>query len=209
MGALASVTYPDLLDGDEDEHEITASVGGYTYRHGDHVLVRWDSALTPNIERGEIIEEATGLAEQLLDFIGDRLKVQQREAGVRHDLIDAVFALRHHGEAEDDLVRLLARVSALQAAVDTPEGENLLAGYKRAANILKREEWSTSPAAGARRKDLLSYTPQNEETELDEALDAAEPRLRPRSPRRIMNGDAGAGRPARPGGRVFRQGDRE
>jgi glycyl-tRNA synthetase beta chain len=178
LGALDSVTYPDLLDADEDEHEITASVGGYTYRHGDHVLVRWDSSLTPRIERGEIIEEATGLAEQLLEFLGDRLKVQQREAGVRHDLIDAVFALgRDRGETEDDLVRLLSRVSALQAAVDTPDGATLLAGYKRAANILKREEWTTTPAAGARRKDLLSYTPQNEEIDLDEALDAAEPKV--------------------------------
>jgi glycyl-tRNA synthetase beta chain len=70
-------------------------------------------------------------------FLADRLKVQQREAGVRHDLIDAVFALG----GEDDLVRLLARVTALQAFVETGEGGNLLAGYKRAANILKKEGW--------------------------------------------------------------------
>jgi glycyl-tRNA synthetase beta chain len=70
---------------------------------------------------------------KLLDFFADRLKVQQREAGVRHDLIDAVFAVG----GEDDLVRLLARVKALQAFVTTDEGANLLAGYKRAANILK------------------------------------------------------------------------
>ena len=74
---------------------------------------------------------------ELLAFFADRLKVQQREAGVRHDLIDAVFALG----GEDDLVRLLARVKALQAFVETGEGTNLLAGYKRAANILKKEEW--------------------------------------------------------------------
>ncbi|ESZ87098.1 MAG: glycyl-tRNA synthetase subunit beta [Blastomonas sp. CACIA14H2] len=71
----------------------------------------------------------------VLDFFADRLKVQQREAGVRHDLIDAVFALG----GEDDLVRLLARVKALQGFVETGEGGNLLAGYKRAANILKKE----------------------------------------------------------------------
>lgn len=71
----------------------------------------------------------------LLDFFADRLKVQQREAGVRHDLIDAVFVLG----GEDDLVRLLARVKALQGFVETGEGGNLLAGYKRAANILKKE----------------------------------------------------------------------
>ncbi|MBD2841839.1 glycine--tRNA ligase subunit beta [Erythrobacter rubeus] len=73
-------------------------------------------------------------------FFADRLKVQQREAGVRHDLIDAVFALG----GEDDLVRLLARVKALQAFVETENGTNLLAGYKRAANILKKEGWESS-----------------------------------------------------------------
>lgn len=71
----------------------------------------------------------------LLDFFADRLKVQQKEAGVRHDLIDAVFALG----GEDDLVRLLARVKALQSFMDSEDGANLLAGYKRAANILKKE----------------------------------------------------------------------
>jgi len=85
------------------------------------------------------------LAFDVLDFFADRLKVQQREAGVRHDLIDAVFALG----GEDDLVRLLARVRALQAFVETPEGADLLAGYKRAANILKKEGWQgPSPLAG-------------------------------------------------------------
>lgn len=178
MGALASVTYPDLLDSGENEHEITASVGGLTYRHGDHVLVRWDSALTPKVERGEIIEEAKDVAEQLVDFLGDRLKVQQREAGVRHDLIDAVFAMgRGRSGPEDDLVCLLARVSALRAFVESAQGADLLAGYKRAANILKREDWSTTPATGARRANMLSYTAQNEETDLDEALDAAEPKV--------------------------------
>ncbi len=73
--------------------------------------------------------------EALPAFFADRLKVQQREAGVRHDLIDAVFALG----GEDDLVRLLARVHALQSFMGTEDGTNLLAGYKRAANILKKE----------------------------------------------------------------------
>ena len=79
-------------------------------------------------------------------FLGDRLKVQQREAGVRHDLIDAVFALG----TEDDLVRLLARVKALQAFVGTDAGANLLAGYKRAANILK-----SSPSGGGEPAKLV------------------------------------------------------
>lgn len=84
-------------------------------------------------------------AADLLVFFADRLKVQQREAGIRHDLIDAVFALG----GEDDLVRVLARVHALQALVGTEDGANLLAGYKRAANILKKEGVaSTSGAQG-------------------------------------------------------------
>jgi glycyl-tRNA synthetase beta chain len=82
--------------------------------------------------------EREGFADPVRAFIADRLKVQQREAGVRHDLIDAVFALG----GEDDLVRLLARVQALQDFVGTPDGTNLLSAYKRAANILKKEKWA-------------------------------------------------------------------
>jgi glycyl-tRNA synthetase beta chain len=169
LGALSSVTFPDLLDQDDDDHEITAEVGSYTYRHGDRVVVRWNAALTPNLERAKIIEEAEDLSEAILDFLEDRLKVQQREAGIRHDLIDAVFALG----GEDDLVRLLARVKALQAFVERPEGADLLAGYKRAANILKREGWTGEERASKR----APYAPQIEESELEDALDAAEPRV--------------------------------
>ncbi|KQN31397.1 glycine--tRNA ligase subunit beta [Sphingomonas sp. Leaf34] len=135
-----------------------------------------------------------------LDFFADRLKVQQREAGVRHDLIDAVFALG----GEDDLVRLLARVHALQAFVTTEDGKNLLAGYKRAANILKKEaapkavtpaeagvsagsegqEPRETPASAgvtdigteASEQQTLSYTPEPAEAALMTALDSAEPR---------------------------------
>ena len=72
----------------------------------------------------------------LLGFFADRLKVALRERGVRHDLIDAVFALGN----EDDLVRLVRRVEALQAFLKSDDGANLLVGYRRAANILKIEE---------------------------------------------------------------------
>ncbi len=96
------------------------------------------------LDRLLLNEIASGNA-GLVYFFADRLKVQQREAGVRHDLIDAVFALG----GEDDLVRLLARVHALQAFVTTEDGRNLLAGYKRAANILKKEAPSApSPPRG-------------------------------------------------------------
>jgi len=73
--------------------------------------------------------------DELLKFFADRLKVQQRDKGVRHDLVDAVFA-----KGDDDLVRILARVSALSTFLEADDGINLLAGYKRAANILKIEE---------------------------------------------------------------------
>ena len=91
----------------------------------------------------------------LLAFFADRLKVQQRESGVRHDLIDAVFALG----GEDDLVRLLARVTALQAFVETPDGANLLTAYKRAANILKKENWSgLAPVMTSRKEQGIPQT---------------------------------------------------
>ena len=106
--------------------------------------------------------------QEVLDFFADRLKVQQKEAGVRHDLIDAVFALG----GEDDLVRLLARVHALQAFVTTEDGKNLLAGYKRAANILKKEGFDgTDTDVGGN-----IYEAEPAESALKEALDAAEPR---------------------------------
>jgi glycyl-tRNA synthetase beta chain len=71
----------------------------------------------------------------LLSFFADRLKVHLREQGARHDLIDAVFAL-----GEDDLVLIVKRVEALGEFLATEDGKNLLAGYKRAANILAIEE---------------------------------------------------------------------
>lgn len=132
-----------------------------------------------------------GVAEgDLLDFFVDRLKVQQKEAGVRHDLIDAVIALG----GEDDLVRLLARVHALQAFVQTDDGVNLLAGYKRAANILKKEDWNGTgaiehtgdedPLENVDHDDMkavyaaqgaLPYTAEPAEQALIDALTSAEP----------------------------------
>jgi glycyl-tRNA synthetase beta chain len=72
----------------------------------------------------------------LLSFFADRLKSQLREQGARHDLVDAVFAL----EGQDDLLMVVRRVEALGKFLDTDDGKNLLAGTKRAANILRIEE---------------------------------------------------------------------
>jgi glycyl-tRNA synthetase beta chain len=104
----------------------------------------------------------------LLAFFEDRLKVHLRERGVRHDLIAAVFAL---GD-EDDLVRLLARVEALQDFVSGADGANLLTAYRRAANILRIEEKRDGRTySGVPRPDLLQAA---EERRLDKALhDAA------------------------------------
>lgn len=71
------------------------------------------------------------VVEDLLSFIADRLKVAMREKGVRHDLIDAVFAVG----GEDDLLRLLGRVDALAAFLGSEDGANLLTAYRRAGNI--------------------------------------------------------------------------
>jgi glycyl-tRNA synthetase beta chain len=90
----------------------------------------------------------------LMPFLADRLKVALKEKGIRHDLIDAVFSLGN----EDDLVRLVARVEALQAFLKSDDGANLLAGYKRAANILKAEE----------KKDGKTFISEVSETHLTE-----------------------------------------
>jgi glycyl-tRNA synthetase beta chain len=71
----------------------------------------------------------------LLAFFADRLKVHLKDEGVKHDVIDAVFAL-----GDDDLVRVTKKARALQAFMDTEDGRALLAGYTRAVNILSKEE---------------------------------------------------------------------
>ncbi|WP_435417637.1 glycine--tRNA ligase subunit beta [Parerythrobacter aurantius] len=159
-------------------------------------LISASGSVTPGVVANIVPEPK--VVEGLSAILIDRLKVQQREAGVRHDLIDAVFALG----GEDDLVRLLARVHALQAFMATEDGANLLAGYKRAANILKKEDWhgiegeisrtgEEDPLALVDNPDMkavidakmaerhaksLSYTPEPAEKALIDALDAAEPR---------------------------------
>ena len=124
--------------------------------------------LAPNTVAGFGAPDSTAARQGLLAFLADRLKVALRENGTRHDLIDAVFSLGN----EDDLVRLVARVEALQSFLKTDEGTNLLAGYKRAANILKAEEKKDKKTFdGAPDAKLLSLP---EEKALAEALGSAE-----------------------------------
>jgi glycyl-tRNA synthetase beta chain len=88
---------------------------------------------------GPVLVQAHSYLQQthdLLSFFADRLKVQLREDGAQHDLVDAVFAL----EGQDDLLLIVRRVAALGKFLDTDDGKNLLAGVKRASNILRIEE---------------------------------------------------------------------
>lgn len=115
------------------------------------------------------------VADEIVAFFADRLQVWLRDRGQRHDLVAAVFAL-----GDDDLVRVVARVSALDAFLKTDDGANLLAGYKRAVNILKAEEkkgvlpvgdplrMSTSPPA----EQALIAVSDDLDVRLDAALEA-------------------------------------
>lgn len=133
------------------------------------------------------------------EYIFERLRERSRRAGIRPDLIDALLPKgvridnrkikielpslepsRHYPNrkfyyfpnvrSEDDAAKIVVLAATLQAFVTTEDGTNLLAGYKRAANILKKESWDGSAEASA-----LSYTPEPAEKALIEALDSAAP----------------------------------
>ena len=133
-------------------------------------------------------------------YLGDRIAEAQKASGVRVDLIRSVLPKeflrvdllamfmgqeprtrgpgvadfrKRNWAASDDPVDILARVHALQSFIDTADGTNLLAGYKRAANILKKEGWDSETETPP--KKPLSYTPENDEARLIAALDSAEP----------------------------------
>ena len=116
--------------------------------------------------------EANTLATDLLSFFGDRLKVHLKDEGARHDLIDAVFAL----EGQDDLLMVVKRVEALGSFLATDDGANLLAGIKRAANILRAEEKKDGkPVEGAPHADHLT---EPAEIALAAAIDTARGEIR-------------------------------
>ena len=92
------------------------------------------------------------LADELLAFLTDRLRIQLRAEGARHDVLDAVLNLG----LDDDLLRLLARTDAVAAMLGTEDGANLLAGYRRAANILRIEEKKDGPHDGPVEASLLT-----------------------------------------------------
>jgi glycyl-tRNA synthetase beta chain len=148
------------------------AVAGYTQQENQNVIagvMRWNA----DAQRGggnvrEAVESAVSAftASDLREFIKERLMFQLRHQGARHDLVDAVFSLK----AKDDLFLIVRRVEALAQFLDTEDGKNLLAGYKRATNILRIEE----------KRDNIHYTDppetnyrQAEERELARAIDTA------------------------------------
>ncbi|MFD1035543.1 glycine--tRNA ligase subunit beta [Sphingomonas hankookensis] len=152
---------------------------------------------TPNPEN---FEKAVRAAASVRDFMLERLEFAERSGGARVDFIRAAVIIDGANAREDDLVRLLARVHALQAFVTTEDGANLLAGYKRAANILKKEAPGSSkhiPETGEEdplamvedpdfapvvaelartNREARDYDRELAEAALVAALDAAEPR---------------------------------
>ena len=114
--------------------------------------------------------------DDLLAFFAERLKVQMREKGVRHDVVDAVLA----AGSEDDLVRLLAKVEAVQAFLASEAGKNLLTAYGRAANIVRAEE-KKDKALGAKIAAApdTALLEQAEEKAVATALAAAEQAVKP------------------------------
>jgi glycyl-tRNA synthetase beta chain len=129
---------PELEREFELAGELEERLGGSLI---DRVIERDLSIQSETFERSE--DKRLKVLTDLLSFFADRLKVHLREQGARHDLIDAVFAL----PGQDDLLMVVRRVEALGRFLETEDGRNLLAGYRRAANILRIEE----------KKDSLSY----------------------------------------------------
>ena len=130
-------------------HDMHLFKSGLHMESGPQPAGGTSETISPPRQPEDTEKRAGEVADQLLDFFADRLKVALRDRGVRHDLIAAVFALG----AEDDLVRLLERVRALQDFLETAEGADLLVAYRRAANIVRIEQkkddrvYSSAPEA--------------------------------------------------------------
>jgi glycyl-tRNA synthetase beta chain len=139
--------------GASDERKTDADTLTYTYslrflRNAIVESVYQGPALTPEQVQAQMAPyrslHADEISRDILAFLAERLKVQLRDRGARHDLVDAVFSLK----GEDDLLLIVRRVEALGKFLDSEDGANLLAGYKRATNIIRIEE----------KKDAREYT---------------------------------------------------
>ena len=160
------------------DEKPTGSKDPYALRRAALGVIRSGLENELRIRLGALIRTALGpidvpvgdgdaLGGNLLSFFGDRLKVHLKDEGARHDLIDAVFAL----DGQDDLLMVVKRVEALGNFVSSDDGANLLAGYKRAVNILKAEEKKDgAPVMGRPHADHLR---EQAEIDLAAAIDTA------------------------------------
>ncbi len=140
--------------------------------HTDAPIEFWLGQGDPTSPLSESDIERRSLLTVVLDFLLERLAVQQRESGIRHDFVQA----SRRWDTRDDgrLDRVVARASSLSTFLATDDGANLLAGYKRAANILKAEaKKGALPTADG---DQPSYDPDPAEAVLIAALDDAAPK---------------------------------
>ncbi|WP_424927777.1 glycine--tRNA ligase subunit beta [Amaricoccus tamworthensis] len=175
---LEFTSEPELSFLEELRSQLVAS-GMRDFEKKAELLIEDFSNRTPpvNVSDSNLVHDVVGnvivYSEDLLGFFADRLKVYLRDEGIRHDVIDACFALG----GQDDLVPLVARVRALQEFLGTDDAPNLLAGYRRAVNILEREEkndgieYSLDPD--------INFAETDSEKALFAALDRADADLRP------------------------------
>jgi glycyl-tRNA synthetase beta chain len=170
------ILYQQLDHQIEDAFEREQILGGTSLV--DRVIER--DLARPEDVFGRRSSKTREILDDLLAFFADRLKVQLREHGARHDLVDAVFAQTPRGidgeidtsGFQDDLLVIVHRVEALGAFLATDDGANLLAGYKRAVNILREEERKSGEAYRGKVEAMLLAEP--EEKALFEAIGAAE-----------------------------------
>jgi glycyl-tRNA synthetase beta chain len=135
--------------------------------HTDAPAEVWLGQSDPKKTLSEPDVKARSILTTVPDFLLDRLQVQQRDKGVRHDLIAA--SARWASREDGRLDRIISRTTALQKFLESNDGSDLLTAYKRAANILKRENWDGTHGAGG--PDL-----EPQEATLIDALKIAEPK---------------------------------
>ncbi len=159
----------DKPTGSKDPYALRrAALGVIRIILENNLRIRLGEAIRSALDlQGVEASDPAALVADLLSFFGDRLKVHLKDEGARHDLIDAVFAL----EGQDDLLMVVRRVEALGKFVSSDDGTNLLAGYKRAVNILKAEEKNDgSPVSG---KPHADHFQEQAEIDLAAAIDVA------------------------------------
>ena len=152
---------------------LTSAVANYVEKLPIFVAVAGPRAWRRDLATDDLHETSYHRGQDLLSFLAERLKVVLRDEGMRHDVIDACFALG----GQDDLVLLVARVWALQAFLATEDGANLLAAHGRASNIVAAEEKKDGPAISYEGEPEPKLAEQEEERALFAALDAAAPAI--------------------------------